>query len=128
MGECLEGPPRSAKADHSAAHRQPLFASGQRPLATITPRGPQFGCWGGLFTRTLDYLAAPQRYYNIVATLGTWLVKIPVMGYFDDFGLITSVPPTGEASPEFSERNEIFGFVLRLSKSEWAGSSSFEGS
>ena len=50
MGERAEGPPRSATADHGAAHEQPLFAPEPRTLATITPRGPQFGCWGGGFS------------------------------------------------------------------------------
>ena len=122
----------AARIRNGGSRRRPQaasFCSRAEDAGNDYPPWPSIWLLGrGLFTRTLNYLEAPQRRYNIVATLGTWPVKIPVMGYFDDFGLISSVPPTGEASPEFSERNEIFGFVLRLSKSEWAGSSSFEGS
>ena len=54
-------------------------------------------------------------------------MAIPALGYFDDFGLVTPLPLTEEARLLFTELDEIFSIVLKLSKSEWGQISEFLG-
>ena len=55
---------------------------------------------------------------RIVASSAVRLLEIPVLGYIDDFGLVAPLPLTEDAFPAFTQLNDIFGFVLRLPKSE----------
>ena len=49
------------------------------------------------------------------------------MGYFDDFGIVAPLLLTEEALQAFAELNRIFGFDLKVSKSEWGALLEFLG-
>ena len=123
----------SAKADHEAAYKQLPLRPEKRRLATITHRDPSTGgrmafppntglSWGT--TAILRYNCLSR----ITVTLATRLLGIPPLGFLDDFGLATPLPPAEEALLAFTRLNEIFVFLLKLSKSERSHISQFSSS
>ena len=122
----------SAKADHEAAYKQLPLRPEKGRLATITHRDPSTGGRMAFPPNTgLSGGATAILRYNclcrITATLATRLLGIPTLGFLDDFGLATPLPPAEEALLAFTRLNEIFVFLLKLSKSERSHISQFFG-
>ena len=55
----------------------------------------------------------------MVATVAVRWLRIPRVGYFDDFGMITPESAIGAALEAFTALNQILGFELKVGKSEW---------
>ena len=53
-----------------------------------------------------------------MACPATRLLRIPRIGYFDDFGLMTPLPMIEGARRDFSEFDDIYGPICKLSTSE----------
>ena len=121
MGQCSSRPLGFAKAGHVAACNQLPLVPNRGQLAANSVRDPQSGGWGSFPPNARPFGgAAAAHQYNclsrIIAALAIRLLKIPTMGYSDDFGLIA-----------FSEMDEIVGFELNSPKSEWGQAAEFSG-
>ena len=113
-----------AKTYRSAAYKQLPLASDRGMLATITLRDPRSGYWRAclpntqLFGGTTSALQY-NRVSRITDALSTGIPEIPAIVYFEDFGLMTPPPFSGEALLVCTELDEIFGFEPKLLASEW---------
>ena len=113
-----------AKADHSDAYKQLPLRPDQRELAATSLRGPRPGESKSFLpnTQLFGSTTAVLQYSclsRIIATLARRLLKNPLVGYFDDFRLVAPLPLTEDALLASTDLNGIFGFVLKLPKSEW---------
>ena len=68
----------------------------------------------GATTMVLDYNAVPR----VMATLAVRWLRIPCVGYFDDFGVITTESAIEEALRAFTALSQILGFELKVGESE----------
>ena len=105
-----------AKADHSDAYKQLPLRPDHRGLAAITLREPSSGRWRCFLpnTQVFGSTTAVLQYNclsRVIATLARRLLKIPVMGYFDDFGIVDPLSLTKEALQAFTELNRILGSI-----------------
>ena len=112
-----------AKADRPEAYNQLPLVPSRRLLATVLLRGPRSGSWRAFppNTRLLGSAAALLQYNCLcgaMAPSATRILKIPVMGYFEDFGMASPLPLTEDALLASTKMSEILGFSLELSKSE----------
>ena len=74
---------------------------------------------------------AAVLHYNTVsqamASLAVRWLKIPRLGYFDDFGIITTEMTVREALGAFTKMDRILGLELKIEKSDWGAVSEFLG-
>ena len=64
---------------------------------------------------------------RVMATMAARCLKIPWLGYFDDFGVITAGSTIQDALGAFAPLNGILGLDLEVKKSEWGAESAFSG-
>ena len=112
------------KADHEDAYKHLPLRPEDRDLAAVTLRCHDDGKHYCFLSRTqLFGSTSAVLQYNclsrVIATLAVRLLKIPVMGYYDDFGLIAPAELTGEALVCFVELNKLLGLRMKPSKTAW---------
>ena len=120
------------KADHEDAYKQLPLLPSDRKMAAVTLKCPLDGNYYCFLTCTQLFgsVSAVLQYNclsRIIATLAVRLLKIPVMGYYDDFGLITPESLTGEALEYFCELNRLLGFSMKRKKTLWGAILEFLG-
>ena len=113
-----------AKADHRDAYKQLPVKEDHKMLAVVTLKEPDTGEMRGFIPQTQLFGAtAAVLHYNtvsrVMASLAARWLKIPCMGYFDDFGIITTERAIREALDAFTKMNHILGFELKIEKSDW---------
>ena len=113
-----------AKADHRDAYKQLPVKEDHKMLAVVTLKEPDTGEMRGFIPQTQLFGAtAAVLHYNtvsrVMASLAVRWLKIPCMGYFDDFGIITTERAIREALDAFTKMNHILGFELKIEKSDW---------
>ena len=113
-----------AKADHRDAYKQLPVRDDHKMFAVVTLKEPDSGEMRGFVPQTQLFGAtAAVLHYNtvsrVMASLAVRWLKIPCLGYFDDFGIITTEMTVHEALNAFTKMNHILGFELKIEKSDW---------
>ena len=121
-----------AKADHRDAYKQLPVRKDQECFAIVTLRDPTSGKLRGFIPKTQLFGAtAAVLNYNtvsrVMATIAVRWLGMPCMGYFDDFGIITTESTIKEALQAFTTLNQILGFELKVEKSEFGTRIEFLG-
>ena len=109
------------ETDHGDAYKNlPLLPQG-RSLAAVTLVCHLDGKRYYFLTPTQLFgsISAVLQYHclsRIIASLAVRLLKIPVMGYYDDVGIINPLELIGEALFSFTDLNRIVGFKMKPKK------------
>ena len=113
-----------AKADHADAYKQLPATTEDELAAAVTLKNPAGGQWYGFVPHTqLFGSTAAALHYNclsrVVASLACRVLKIPCVGYYDDFGLISPECLIKDALGIFTSFNKALLIILKDSKSEF---------
>ena len=109
------------KTDHEDAYKNVPLAPNDQDLAAVTLKCHSDGKPYCFLTRTQLFgsISAVLQYNclsRIIASLAVRLLNIPVMGYYDDFGIITQHELIKDALFSFTELNRILGFKMKPKK------------
>ena len=113
-----------AKADHADAYKQLPVATKDELAAVVTLKDLVDGRWYGFIPRTqLFGSTAAVLHYNclsrVIASLACRILKIPCVGYYDDFGIILPECLVKDGLSVFTSFNKALRIILKDSKSEF---------
>ena len=114
---------RMLVADYRDTYKQPLVRDEHKMLAVATLKGPASGTVRGFIPRTQLFgaTAAGVRYNTVsmvLATMAARRLRIPRLGFSEDFGRLTTEYTIQDALRRFVPLNDILGFDLKAGKSE----------
>ena len=121
-----------AKADHADAYKQLPVATKDELAAVVTLKDLVDGQWYGFIPRTqLFGSTAAVLHYNclsrVIASLACRILKIPCVGYYDDFGIILPECLIKDGLGIFTSFNRALMIILKDSKSEFGTLLEFSG-
>ena len=103
-----------AKADHKDAYKQtPVL------LAAVALKSEESGVLRGFVPQT--------QLIGAMATVAVRWLKIPRLGYCDDFGITAAESAVQDALRAFAALNDILGFEPKVAKLEWGTRIGFLG-
>ena len=113
-----------AKADRADAYKQLPVTTQDELTAVVTLKDLVDGRWYGFIPRTqLFGSTAAVLHYNclsrIIASLACRILKIPCVGYYDDFGIILPECLVRDGLGFFTSFNRALLIILKDSKSEF---------
>ena len=113
-----------AKADRADAYKQLPVTTEDELAAVVTLKDLVDGQWYGFIPRTqLFGSTAAVLHYNclsrVIASLACRILKIPCVGYYDDFGLILPECLVKDGLGIFTSFNRALLIILKDSKSEF---------
>ena len=113
-----------AKADHADAYKQLPVTTKDELAAVVTLKDLVDGNWYGFIPRTqLFGSTAAVLHYNclsrVIASLACRILKIPCVGYYDDFGIILPVCLVKDGLDIFTSFNKALFIILKDKKSEF---------
>ena len=113
-----------AKADHADAYKQLPVTTKDELAAAVTLKDPVDGQWYGFIPRTqLFGSTAAALHYNclsrVIASLACRMLKIPCVGYYDDFGIILPGRLVKDGLGIFASFNQALMIISKDSKSEF---------
>ena len=112
-----------AKADHADACRQLPLKAGDELTAVVTLQSPEDEKWYGFIPKTqLFGTAAAVLHYNclsrVIASLACRALKLPCVGYYDDFAIVAPRILIDKALEAFTKLNDLLLIILKKKKSE----------
>ena len=121
-----------AKADHADAYKQLPVTTKDELAAVVTLKDLVGGQWYGFIPRTqLFGSTAAVLHYNclsrVIASLACRILKIPCVGYYDDFGIILPECLIKDGLGIFTSFNKALMIILKDSKSEFGALLEFLG-
>ena len=113
-----------AKADRADAYKQLPLLRENEPGAVVTLRNPSDGLLYGLIPRSqLFGSAAAVLHYDclsrVIASLTRSALKIPCVGYYDDFGIVLPECSIKTALNVFASFNKALFIIPKEKKSEF---------
>ena len=112
-----------AKADHADAYKQLPLKAEDEQAAVVTLQSPEDGKWYGFIPKTqLFGSTAAVLHYNclsrVIASLACRILKLPCVGYYDDFAIIAPRLIINKALEAFTMLDDLLLILLKKNKSE----------
>ena len=107
-----------ATADHADAYKKLPATTNDELASAVTLRRPADGEWYGFIphTQLFGASAAVLRYNcfsRVIASLTCRVIKIPRVGYYDDFGIISPECLIEDAPVVFASSNKALSIILK---------------
>ena len=112
-----------AKADHADAYNQLPLKKEEELTAVVTLQSPEYNKWYGFMPKTqlFDSTAAALHYKclsRVIAPLARRVLKLPCVGYYDDFAIVTPRILIDKALEAFTKLNDLLLIILKKRESE----------
>ena len=112
-----------AKTAHADAYRQLPLRKEDELTAVVTSQSPEDGKWYGFIPKTQLFGSTPAiHHYDClsreIASIACRVLKLPCVGYYDDFAIVAPRILIDKALEAFTKLNDLLLIILKKRKSE----------